>query len=59
MTYFLMLLFVWITLWCIGIRWWQTALKDGPKLPTFAHILVHTLVLLWTSLGTFFFHNMW
>lgn len=58
MTYFLMLLFVWITLWCIGIRWWQTALKDI-QIHIAAKLLVHCLVLLWTCLGTFFFHNMW
>ena len=47
LTYLLMLFFVFITLFVIGIK------RIGNGLPG------DILTLLWALLGTFFFHNIW
>lgn len=52
MTYFFMLLFVFITLFAIALRWLHTAQKT-------LRLNLMILSLLWAALGTFFFHNIW
>lgn len=51
MTYFLMLLFVFITLFAGSERW----LSKGGFKPEECAILA----LIWAALGMFFFHNVW
>lgn len=57
MTYFLMLLFVFVTLlafsWAMMPRiWWHYYSRQLP-------LKIRVLSVLYALLGTFFFHNMW
>ena len=57
MTYFLMLLFVFVTLFCLCVRWITAG--EGYETTINGRLLVSILACSWAGLGTFFFHNIW
>jgi hypothetical protein len=55
MTHFLMLLFVFVTLFCLCVRWITAG--EGYETTINGRLLVFILACSWAGLGTFFFHN--
>lgn len=54
--YFVMLVFVAVTAWMVGIRfstWWFGSWGR------FSNIYRHTFAVLWAAGATFFFHQVW
>lgn len=58
MTYFLMLSFVFITLFIIAMTW-MTKHTKGIRLQRDVCRILILACIAWASLGTFFFHNIW
>ena len=54
MTYRLMLIFVFVTLFAVGVRW--LSVNDRSTLDRAATVLCS---IVWAALGTFFFANFW